>query len=83
MITQNSIESAEIGFAFNALVDKALSLALDNQADEILTKEVAARMAMGYKKSDLEKFYRGKCRPFMLERAIASVKSAAQSFRGA
>jgi len=82
MVVHNSFENAEIGFAFNALVDKALALASDTQADASLTKEVAARMAMGYKKSDLERFYRGKCRPFMLERAIASVKSAAQSFRG-
>lgn len=83
MASQESIELAEMGFAFGSLVDKALEFAAEGQADAVLTKEVAARMAMGYKKSDLEKFYRGKCRPFMLERAIASVKSAAQSFRGA
>ncbi len=82
MVTHDSSDLVEMGFAFNALVDKALEYAVDNEADAPLTKDVAAKMAMGYRKSDLERFYRGKCRPFMLERAITSVKSAAQSFRG-
>lgn len=77
-----STEKAETSLLLDRMISYAVRNTQHKQTPETLTREIAEKMAMGYRKSDIEAFYRGTYRPFMVEQAISAVKDAAQHFRG-
>lgn len=77
-----STEEAESSLLLEKLVSYAAQSLHYKRTSTKLTREVAEKMAMGFRKSDIEALYRGEYRPFMVEQAILAVKDAAQHYRG-
>jgi hypothetical protein len=76
------IAAVELDIALERLTHKAEGHAAQVQANVELTRDVALKLAQGYRRSDLAVEYAGIHRPFMVDRSVKAVRDAAADMRG-
>lgn len=76
------IAAVELDIALERLTHKAEGHAAQLQANVELTRDVALKLAQGYRRSDLAVEYAGVHRPFMVDRSVKAVRDAAADMRG-
>lgn len=74
-------DSAEYNLSYGVLLGRVDEAAVNAKADLSLTREVAQKLAQGFRKSEINALYAGAHRPYQIERAIHAVLIAAQTMR--
>lgn len=76
-------DSAEYNLAYGALLGRVDDAAVQAKADLGLTREIAQKLAQGFRKSEINALYAGAHRPYQIERSIHAVLAAARAMRDA
>ena len=76
-------DSAEYNLAYGALLGRVDDAAVQAKADLGLTREIAQKLAQGFRKSEINALYAGAHRPYQIERSIHAVLAAARTMRDA